>query len=582
MKASPGRIRGQQQRHQPLLLLSLSAGVVAAAAVVVVVAASFLDVTMVEAFAAVGVGGVGVPPRASIAAGWIHRFETHGRCHQGLLLLSSSSLSASDAGDTAADGRSCDDASSSSAATGRSSQHPPGVTGPKAEGSRRSGSGGRRSGSRSSGPRSAGPRSAGPRSTGPRSAGPRPDRSNRTGAGGERGTRRRDGPQPQPRPRPQPERYQIQPPQNAQPEEPFDGKLFTARQTANPEAPRLDLREALSTPAMSSVFRCATPGLKCFGEAERRDLQRPGAPFEYRSLDDVLSSVLRSKGIDPPEDGSLFSLSEKFNADTAFRNNLRSAIRLDVFETTPFYAKLPEKAKNILLLPDSSLEGSWRIPDEVVETTDADPTDVVDESGEEDPSVRRMKHTTRVLNQALKEHFDNNSDNNSSDNTKDNAESTDDDGYHRFRFTGDDLFRAIGAICGDGASTHWIDIYGVQDRAINHSWHLDAGRSPKNCRTVLWGFPPEDHYRGTGVFSHIVSLEDPFGSTLDIVVDDDDDDSSGERPRMEPVLFEGSPGEDFVSRPLYESGKELLIYRDIDVLHSAPDVAYRSSVMRFM
>lgn len=299
------------------------------------------------------------------------------------------------------------------------------------------------------------------------------------------------------------------------------------------------------------------------------------SPFEYRSLDDLLSVALAKQGIHVPPPEGLFSLSNKFNSDASFRRDLRSAIRLDVFETTPFYAKLPEKAKSVLLLPDSSLEGSWRIPDTTaneaaasIATTQSGDKNNDDET--EETPVRRMKHTTRVLNRALSEHRAD-----SAANHGESGQST------SFSFTGDDLFEALGAICGQGASTHWIDIYGVQDRTINHSWHLDAGRSPQNCKTVLWGFPPEDHYSGTGVFSHIVSLEDPFGCTLDIC-ETDTNQAVSDRPRMEPILFEGTPGEDVVFRPLYEAGKELLIYRDVDVLHSAPDVAYRASVMRFM
>ena len=52
--------------------------------------------------------------------------------------------------------------------------------------------------------------------------------------------------------------------------------------------------------------------------------------------------------------------------------------------------------------------------------------------------------------------------------------------------------------------------------------------------------------------------------------------------RMEPILFAGTISEEFIVRPLYEKGRELLLYRDIDVLHSAPDVTYRASIMRFM
>lgn len=51
---------------------------------------------------------------------------------------------------------------------------------------------------------------------------------------------------------------------------------------------------------------------------------------------------------------------------------------------------------------------------------------------------------------------------------------------------------------------------------------------------------------------------------------------------MEPVLFAGSVPEEFIVRPIYEPGKEIIRYRDVDVLHSAPDVTYRTSIMRFM
>ena len=44
----------------------------------------------------------------------------------------------------------------------------------------------------------------------------------------------------------------------------------------------------------------------------------------------------------------------------------------------------------------------------------------------------------------------------------------------------------------------------------------------------------------------------------DVLVEDTDEEHKRERPRMEPVLFEGSPCDDLVFRPIYEAGKELL------------------------
>ena len=364
----------------------------------------------------------------------------------------------------------------------------------------------------------------------------------------------------------------------------FDAESLVAEQTYNMEAPRLDLRATLSSSG-SLGLRCVTTGISCSTENRNATAtpvlsENPNpsaninpnengttAPlFEYRSLDDLLSAagLTETDAMSENLGGNSFSLSQKFNADEAFRTDLRSAIRLDIFETTPFYAKLPEKAKAVLLLPDSSLEGSWRIPD-------CSASDSKEEGRDLPPAAApRMKHTTRVLNAALEEHYRKNEEHGASPHQS-----------CRPWLTGDDLVRAIGSICGPSASTHWIDIHGVQNKKINHSWHLDAGVSPGNRRTVLWGFPPTSGYEGTGVFSHLVPLAEPFDELVAPTG------SGGTTPAaaattMDPVLFEGTVDERHVVRPVYAPGKELLVYRDVDVLHSAPDVAYRTSVMRFM
>eukprot|EP00959_Pyramimonas_sp_CCMP1952_P459766 9478776-Pyramimonas_sp.AAC.2 len=40
--------------------------------------------------------------------------------------------------------------------------------------------------------------------------------------------------------------------------------------------------------------------------------------------------------------------------------------------------------------------------------------------------------------------------------------------------------------------------------------------------------------------------------------------------------------EECIMRPVYRKGKEIMVYRDCDHLHSAPDMANRKAVWRFM
>ena len=275
----------------------------------------------------------------------------------------------------------------------------------------------------------------------------------------------------------------------------FDGKSMAAAQTHNEEGSGLDLE---STIKEGGKLRCMTPDIGFGAEVASQ-------PFTFMSLDDLFGADL--------------GFSEKFNTDKQFRVDLRTAIRKDIFDTTPFYANLSEKAMACLLLPDSSLEGSWRMPE----------------------SMNRMNQTTEILKGALGQEAP----------------------------TGDELFKKIGELCGPKPTTHWIDIFGVQDRKISHSWHLDSGSSPENSKTVLWGFPAEDHYEGCGVFSHVVPLQNECVAPK-------------EHPRLEPILFDGTVDEEYIVRPKYEPGRELTMYRDIDVIHSAPDVTYRTSIMRFM
>ncbi|KAL7524251.1 hypothetical protein ACHAWF_000880 [Thalassiosira exigua] len=219
--------------------------------------------------------------------------------------------------------------------------------------------------------------------------------------------------------------------------------------------------------------------------------------------------------------------SEKFCSMKAFRDALRSSMREDIFDSTPTYAGMSEKARKMLLLPDSSLQGSWNCR----------------QFADEDKGKLRMRKLTQVLRDHLGEGAP----------------------------TGDQFMETIGNLCGSKPSTHWIDIVGVTDRRIPHSWHQDTGRSHGgDTRTVMLGFPKKDNYDGVGVFSHAVQLKYERAAPED-------------HPNNEPVVYPRLVLDDeYIVKPRFSKGSEIIMYRDIDTLHSAPDVAYRASVTRFM
>lgn len=259
-------------------------------------------------------------------------------------------------------------------------------------------------------------------------------------------------------------------------------------------------------------------------DAKPYDLAKDGAViehahFETRSLSDLFPNVP--------------NFSRCFATSAEFRTAMRSAMRADIFDTTPAYHSLSEKARRILLLPDSSLQGSWKCQDGAWARSSV--------TGETTSS--RM---TR-LSQILQEHLGSGAP------------------------TGDVFMDTIGALCGTQPSTHWIDIVGVQNRRVPHSWHQDTGRSDGNAKTVLLGLSPVDNYDGVGVFSHVIRLKHEQWAPAD-------------HPPREPVLYGALPemGKEYIVRPRFAEGRELIVYRDVDVLHSSPDVAYRASVMRFM
>jgi hypothetical protein len=134
--------------------------------------------------------------------------------------------------------------------------------------------------------------------------------------------------------------------------------------------------------------------------------------------------------------------------------------------------------------------------------------------------------------------------------------------------TGQSFVRALSDLCGDTPYVFgsWIDIVGIRGKRLNHSWHQDSGLDQN---TVMVGFPSADHFEGTGVFSHAFKLSHQLPPPTE----------SGPRLWDETIF---PVREDEIVRPHFSRGKEVMVYNDRDVFHSAPDIAFRDSIWRFM
>ena len=141
--------------------------------------------------------------------------------------------------------------------------------------------------------------------------------------------------------------------------------------------------------------------------------------------------------------------------------------------------------------------------------------------------------------------------------------------------TGGEFVLTLGSLCGGEATSGSLleivnNAAGGRDRVLVHSWHQDSGRQQ---RTVMLGFPPKSGFEGGGVFSHCVKLSHelkPQGRRGEVVQFELYD----PRPREIP--------EEYVIRPVYKEGAEVLVYHDNAVLHSTPDYIDREAVWRFM
>ena len=81
----------------------------------------------------------------------------------------------------------------------------------------------------------------------------------------------------------------------------------------------------------------------------------------------------------------------------------------------------------------------------------------------------------------------------------------------------------------------------------------------------MLGFPPTNQYSGPDVFSHVALQK-----------------VSGGDGRSPIVVDEVGVDPSLIHKPIYSKYNEILVYRDSEILHSAPDKTNREGVWRFM
>jgi hypothetical protein len=258
--------------------------------------------------------------------------------------------------------------------------------------------------------------------------------------------------------------------------------------------------------------------------------------FEFKSLDDLFPHANNNNN-------NMMSL--VFNTNERFRDELRYAIRYDMISDTTIYGTLTEEQrKHDELQLNQPIIGYWKQQQQQQQQSPPR-TDL------------KMKRTTDVLYKYI------------------GAKTP----------TGDEFIDTIGSLTrSEEPPYHWTDVVGVAatqnnrmgDKTI-HAWHQDYGTlepsNPMN-RHVFFGFPPRNDYVGTGVFPHIIKLQ--HEQWKDDVV------PTTSNRTNKPIFYRGdSIPKEYVVRPLYRPGREIVTFRDVDVLHSSPDIQYRQSIMRF-
>lgn len=272
----------------------------------------------------------------------------------------------------------------------------------------------------------------------------------------------------------------------------------------------------LSLNTESSVFRTSSDPKTYLSLNPNEDAPAFIVPEHYRADEEDIHNHVNFYGFADifPANGIGANISELFDISSTFRTSIRMAIRNDLYT---YDKSLSSDINKLINDPSSSFMSSWTSKREYPHLTEAFRSHDIPISGEE-----FIKNITTLIPR-----------------TK-----------HMFG--------------------SFMDIIGVPNRKISHSWHQDSGLEQS---TVMIGFPKEDKYMGIGVFSHCLKLSHKWLLPENVI-------RAGTEPRLLPKDIDLD--ESLIVRPLYRKGKEIMVYDDRYIFHSAPDFTYRDSIFRFM
>ena len=239
---------------------------------------------------------------------------------------------------------------------------------------------------------------------------------------------------------------------------------------------------------------------------ESEDLSKPSNEATNMKIDtsrhgdtEIIGKHIEFYSLDELFPHCNISISKLFNSNSGFRSDLRIAARDDFFVPDE---KLSVQANLALKDPRSTLMGSWRM------------------------NNNEYVHLSKV--------FQN----------------------YGCNLSGKEFIEKFTSFCNTPNSFgSWIDICGVKDKHVSHSWHQDSGLDQV---TVMVGFPSEDNYEGIGVFSHAFQLTHRLPPP----------------PLKEPRLwicsensfplgaeFSSRIAEEYIIRPLYRPFKGIKIFK---------------------